>query len=139
MAHGNPQEGWRSSNEVTMQAGLMPELLLQPGLGTTLLRTPRMLLSVLEAVTTPMASGFIVIPRLCITRCRGGPDHPPPTPPPPAPHPSQLQESLASLSLASLVFSGEMALPPEGEESPGTGKRSHPGQCQVRDEYHSCT
>lgn len=67
---------------MTMQAGLMPELLLQPGLGTTLLRTPRMLLSVLEAVTTPMASGFIVIPRLCITRCRGGPDHPPPHPTP---------------------------------------------------------
>ena len=68
---------------MTMQAGLMPELLLQPGLGTTLLWTPRMLLSALEAVTTPMASGFIIIPRLCITRCRGGPDHPPPTPPPP--------------------------------------------------------
>lgn len=40
----------------------------------------------------------------------------------------ELQERPERWSLALPVFSGEVALPPEVGDSPGTGRRSHPGQ-----------
>lgn len=117
VAHKNPQEGWKTSSEA-MPPGPRPKATLQTSLVTTLRRTPTMLHSARGAAITlgllnsalspaflPPAAGE---PSLC-----------------PSPQP---QERLGGWSLALPVFSGEVALPPEVGASPGTGRRSHPGQ-----------